>query len=271
MLIAHLSDPHIKLPGRLAYRKVDTAAMLSECVAAINRLDPAPDLVVITGDLTDIGSPEEYAYLKELLAPLVAPLIVIPGNHDERDAMRAAFADGGYLPPSGFLNFAVERGGLRIVGLDTVIPGQGGGELCAQRLAWLDRTLNEDRDTPTLLMMHHPPFETGIGHMDRIGLRGRESFAEIMARHPQVELVLCGHLHRTIHARVGGRSVLTCPSPAHQVALDLRDEAPSRFRMEPPGFMLHRWHAGSVVSHVAAIGDYAGPYPFFNPDGSLID
>lgn len=271
MLIAHLSDPHIKQPGRLAYRQVDTAAMLARCVGAINRLDPAPDLVVITGDLTDIGSPEEYAHLKRLLEPIAAPLIVIPGNHDEREAMRAAFAEDGYLPPSGFLQFAIEHGGLRIIGLDTVIPGEGGGELCARRLSWLDDTLGELPQMPTLILMHHPPFATGIGHMDRVGLQGKEAFAEILSRHAQVELVLCGHLHRTIHARAGGRAVLTCPSTAHQVALDLRDEAPSCFRMEPPGFMLHRWQEGSLVSHVAAIGDYAGPFPFFEEDGKLIE
>ena len=90
MLIAQLSDPHIKLPGRLAYRQVDTATLLGKAVAHLNQLDPAPDLVVITGDLTDVGSPQEYAHLRQLLSPLKAPLIVVPGNHDEREALRNA-------------------------------------------------------------------------------------------------------------------------------------------------------------------------------------
>jgi len=271
MLIAQITDTHIKLPGRLAYRRVDTAGMLARCVAAVTQLDPQPDLIVVTGDLVDLGRPEEYVHLQALLAPLTAPLVVIPGNHDDRDAMRIAFAADGYLPAAGFLQFAIEEHPLRIIGLDTLIPGQGGGELCGERLAWLDATLAARPEAPTLLLMHHPPFETGIGHMDAIGLAGRTAFAAIVARHPQVELILCGHLHRSIHARVGGRSVLTCPSPAHQVALDLRDDAPSCFRMEPPGFMLHRWRDGLLVSHVAAIGDHAGPFPFFGPDGDLID
>jgi 3',5'-cyclic AMP phosphodiesterase CpdA len=271
MLIAQISDPHIKLPGRLAYQRVDTAAMLSACVDAILRLDPQPDLILLTGDLVDLGSPEEYAHLKTLLAPLAQPLIAIPGNHDARDAMRTAFAGDGYLPAHGFLHFAIDEHPLRIVGLDTLIPGQGGGELCAERLTWLDATLAARPEAPTLLLMHHPPFLTGIGHMDAIGLAGRDAFADIVARHAQIELILCGHLHRSIHARVGGRPVLTCPSPAHQVALDLRPDAPSCFRMEPPGFMLHRWAAGVLVSHVAAIGEHAGPFPFFDADGGLID
>lgn len=271
MLICQITDTHIKLPGKLAYKKVDTAAMLQVCVAEIQRLDPQPDLIVLTGDLVDLGRPEEYAHLQGILAPLKQPLYVVPGNHDARDPMRQAFAAGRYLPESGFLHYAVEDWPLRIIGLDTIIPGQGGGELCAERLAWLDRTLADKPDTPSLILMHHPPFPTGIGHMDKIGLIGREGFAAVMARHPQVELVLCGHLHRVIHARIGGRPVLTCPSPAHQVALDLHDDAPSQFRMEPPGFMLHRWRDGLLVSHMAAIGDYPGPFPFFDADGNLID
>jgi 3',5'-cyclic AMP phosphodiesterase CpdA len=271
MLIAQLTDTHIKTAGRLAYGRVDTSAMLADAVEALRRLDPQPDLLLITGDLVDLGSAEEYACLRAILAPLSQPLLVVPGNHDEREALRNAFADGGYLPTSGFLHYAVDDYPLRIVGLDTLIPGQGGGELCAERLDWLARTLAERPAAPTLILMHHPPFVTGIGHMDRIGLQGRQAFAALLEQHPQVQRVLCGHLHRTIHAVVGGRSVLTSPSTAHQVALDLRQQAPSAFRMEPPGFMLHRWADGVLVSHVANIGDFAGPFPFFDETGALID
>jgi 3',5'-cyclic AMP phosphodiesterase CpdA len=271
MLIAQITDLHVKLPGRLAYRRVDTAAMLEACVATLVALAPRPDLVVITGDLVDLGTPEEYARLRALLAPLPMPLVVVPGNHDAREPLRAAFADGGYLPAAGFLQFAIDHHPLRLVGLDTVVPGEGRGALCAERLAWLDATLAAAPAHPTLVLMHHPPFLTGIGHMDAIGLSGRDGFETIMARHPQVQAVLCGHLHRDIQTLVGGRRALTCPSPAHQVELMLAADAPSRFRMEPPGFMLHHWQDGRLVSHVAAIGDYPGPYPFFGPDGRLID
>lgn len=273
MLIAQITDTHIKLPGKLAYRMVDTASMLARCVQELLALEPQPDLVLLTGDLVDLGRPEEYQHLKSILAPIRQRIIAVPGNHDERQAMRAAFGDGGYLPASGeFLQFAIDdEYPLRIVGLDTLIPGQGGGELCAERLRWLDETLAEKPDAPTLVLMHHPPFVTGIDHMDKIGLKGSEGFASVMAQHPQVELILCGHLHRTIRAQVGGRPVLTCPSPAHQVALDLAPDAPSCFRMEPPGYMLHWWNDGTLVSHTAVIGDYAGPYPFFDADGKLID
>lgn len=271
MLIAQITDTHIKAPGRLAYRRVDTAAMLASCVNQVAALDPRPDLIVMTGDLVDLGLPEEYEHLKSLLAPLSMPILAVPGNHDEREAMRAAFSADGYLPAQGFLQFVDDDFPLRIVGLDTVVPGEGCGELCAARLAWLDATLAAAPGRPTLLLMHHPPFLTGIRHMDDIGLAGREAFAQVVGRHPQVEAVLCGHLHRDIQTMVGGRRTLTCPSPAHQVALDLRPDGPSCFRMDPPGYMLHRWDGERLVSHVAFVGEYAGPFPFFEPDGTLID
>jgi 3',5'-cyclic AMP phosphodiesterase CpdA len=272
MLIAQISDTHIKRPGALAYGRVDTAGMLQRCVEALRALDPRPDLVVLTGDLVDLGRPEEYDWLKTLLEPLGLPLLVIPGNHDEREAMRRAFAGAGYFPPSGFLDFVVEdRYPLRIVGLDTVVPGQGGGELCAERLQWLEQALAREPARPTLVLMHHPPFLTGIAHMDAIGLRGSEAFERIAARHPQIVGILCGHLHRTIQSLVGGRQTLTAPSPAHQVTLDLRTDGPSSFSMEPPGYLLHWWNSGRLVSHAAVIGEYAGPYPFFDAAGNLID
>ena len=273
MLIAHITDTHIKLPSQLAYGRVDTAAMLARCVDHIRKLDPQPDLLVVTGDLVDRGLPQEYAYFQKLMRDVGVPMVVIAGNHDEREAMRAAFAADGYLPPSGFLHFCLEGTSypLRIIGLDTLVPLQGGGALCAQRLAWLDSTLSEQPGQPTLVMMHHPPFVTGIEHMDQIGLVGREAFAQIVSRHPQIELILCGHLHRSIHTQVCGRRVLTCPSPAHQVALALGPGAPSTFQMETPGYMLHWWTGKELVSHTVAIGDFAGPYPFFDATGELID
>jgi 3',5'-cyclic AMP phosphodiesterase CpdA len=120
--------------------------------------------------------------------------------------------------------------------------------------------------------MHHPPFVTGIAHMDKVGLTGRAEFAAIVARHPHVERVICGHLHRSIQCRVGNTVASTCPAPCHQVALDLRTNGPSAFVLEPPGYQLHTWIEGTgLVTHTAVIGDYDGPYPFYEPGGALID
>jgi 3',5'-cyclic AMP phosphodiesterase CpdA len=272
MILAQVTDTHVKLPGRLAYQRVDTGAHLARAVAALNALDPQPDLVALTGDLVDFGKPEEYEHLRAILGPLRAPYVLLPGNHDERAALRAGFPDHDYLPRDGFLQYATDAGPLRLVALDTVIPMRGDGELCTERLAWLDRTLAGAPDRPTVVMMHHPPFLTGIAHMDEQGLAGREGFAAVIARHRQVERIICGHLHRSIQCRVAHTVASTCPAPCHQVALDLRPNGPSAFVLEPPGYQLHQWIDGTgLVTHTAVIGGFDGPHPFHDARGRLID
>lgn len=272
MLIAQISDTHIKTDGRLAYGVVDTAAMLERCVHHLMHVGPRPDVVLVTGDLVDFGKPEEYALLRQLLAPITVPLYLLAGNHDERTALRNAFPESAFdylREHPDFIQYAVNLEGLRLIALDTVVPREGGGRLCAQRLDWLEEQLGQD-GTPTIVAMHHPPFLTGIEHMDAQGLDGREAFTEVIARHAHVERVLCGHLHRSIHYRLAHTLALTCPSPAHQVALDLSPAGPDCFIMEPSGYLLHRWVGATLVTHTCTVGDYAGPYRF-REGGVLID
>jgi len=282
MLVAQITDTHILAAGKIyhsphraipadaqpGWSQIDTAACLARAVAALNALDPQPDVTVVTGDLSDHGGAEEYANLRTLLAPLAMPVYLILGNHDSRDGLRAAFGADGYLPADGFLHYAVEGRELRIVALDTHVPGDHGGLLCAERLGWLDRTLAAAPHQPTLVMMHHPPFATGIEHMDRHALKNPGDFAEIVRCHPQVERILCGHLHRTIDHRFAGTIAGTCPSTAHQLVLDINPGSPARFTFEPPGYQLHFWRDGvGLVSHTAVFGDWPGPYPFRAPPG----
>ncbi|MDZ7652120.1 MAG: phosphodiesterase [Burkholderiaceae bacterium] len=271
MLLCQISDTHIKAGRRKAYGIVDTATMLERCVAQILKLPQQPDAVIATGDLVDYGRPDEYALLRELLAPLTMPLYLLAGNHDERGELRASFPDHPYLRQwEPFVQYAIDEHPLRLVALDTVIPMQGGGELCAERLAWLDRTLKAQPDKPTVVALHHPPFVTGIGHMDRVSLANVDALAQVIARHPQVERVIAGHLHRPITVRFAGTVASTCPSPAHQVALDIAVDAADNYVLEPPGFQLHWWSGRALVTHTAYIGDFAGPYPF-RAGGELID
>jgi 3',5'-cyclic AMP phosphodiesterase CpdA len=250
---------------------VDTAGMLARCVGHVLALKQRPDVLLVTGDLVDFGKPEEYATLKALLAPLPMPYYLIPGNHDERGALRDAFPEHGYLRQwAPFVQYAIDDWPVRIVALDTVIPGQSGGELCSDRLAWLEATLAAQPGKPTIVIMHHPPFRTGIGHMDRMGLADASGLAAVISRNPQVERVLCGHLHRPIQVRLR-HDRLHLPGPGALGALDLDREAPSRFVMEPPAYQIHQWSAETgVVSHTAFIGEFAGPYPFYE-SGKLID
>jgi 3',5'-cyclic-AMP phosphodiesterase len=186
MIIAQITDFHVTAPGALCYGQVPTNAQLAEAVAHINALEPRPDVVIGTGDLTDRGSTEEYEALRDLVAPLAAPLYLIPGNHDRRDTFLAAFAHHDYLPRSGasFVQYAIETYPVRLVALDSTVPGDPAGMLCAERLEWLERTLAADRGKPTLIFVHHPPFRTGIQWMDAIGLHGGRALQAIVARHP---------------------------------------------------------------------------------------
>lgn len=273
MLIAQITDTHVRSGGRLSYRQVDTAQKLRACVAHLNALDPAPDIVLHTGDLVDFGTTEEYATLREILARLAMPLFVIPGNHDDRAMMRQAFVDHAYLPRDGeFLHYAVEQYPLRIVALDTTIPGEHPGLLCERRLSWLDATLGAVPDKPTLIMMHHPPFVTGLANMDRQNCRNGEAMGAILRRHPQVTRIVCGHVHRPIHLHWFGVTASIAPSPSHSCVLDLRPDASHDLVMEPPACELHLWRPDTgLISHLSYIGDYGGRYPFFDAEGNLID
>jgi len=271
MIVAQISDLHIRAKGQLAYRRVDTASYLERCVAQLAAMTPRPDVVLATGDLVDIGHPDEYRHLRELLAPLPMPVYLIPGNHDRREPLLAEFGDHAYLPRHGsFLHYALEQYPLRLIGLDTLVVGKGGGLMCEERLAWLASRLEEAPARPTMIFMHHAPFHTGIAHMDRLGLEGAEALGEIIERHPQVERIVCGHLHRPIQVRWHGTVAMTSPSTAHQVMLGLEEEAPAAFVMEPPAFLLHVWtEASGLLTHTSYIGEFPGPYPFYEA-GRLI-
>jgi 3',5'-cyclic-AMP phosphodiesterase len=273
MILAQITDTHIVAPGVLfrcpvrgtaldaerTWRELDTAQYLARAVAALNALVPRPDVVVVTGDLVDHGEPAEYEHLRRLLAPLQMPVFVIPGNHDAREPLREAFRDGGYLPAEGYLQYSIEDYPLRLVALDTLIPGRHDGELCAERLGWLDAALAAQPARPTAILMHHPPFATGITYMDNFGLGNAAGLAEVVGRHSQIERILCGHLHRAIDRRFAGTVAGTAPSTAHQIRLNLVPAARISFVFEPPGYQLHLWQAETgLVTHTAVFNDWSG-------------
>ncbi|WP_028224356.1 phosphodiesterase [Paraburkholderia ferrariae] len=274
MLLAQISDLHIKQPGALAYRRVDTAASLARTIARLNALDPRPDAVIVTGDLVDRGSAEEYRHLKTLLATLDIPCWLLIGNHDGREGLREVFPERAELSAGGaFVHYAVDIGPLRLIALDSMQPGQSAGTLCAARLAWLETQLDAARAQPVIVALHHPPFDSGVGHMDAIRLdpQAAEALEALIARHPNVERVMCGHVHRSMFVRFGGTIASAVPAPAHQVTLDLAPGAPSTFTLEPPAFALHRYDPRSgLVTHHAYVDESEGPYPFHEPSGDLI-
>jgi Icc protein len=256
MIIAQISDLHVGAPGQRLFGRIDTAACLARCVSSILLLQPRPDAVVASGDLVNAGAPEEYRQLRELLAPLPIPLYLIPGNHDERSALRAEFSDHGYLPAHGTLHYAVETAALQLIMLDTVVPGRDGGAIDSGQMEWLERTLASAADRPTLIFMHHPPIVTGIRGMDEIALDAGDAarLAGLVTGSATIERIACGHVHRKIESRWAGTIVSVCPSTAYQIRLSLNGGTLDLSSQELPSYQLHYWNGAELVTHTVAVG-----------------
>jgi 3',5'-cyclic AMP phosphodiesterase CpdA len=276
MILLQLSDFHLRPRGLSAMGRCETNMLAEQALRAAREFRPRPDAILLSGDLTNNGLAEEYAVLADLLARLVeVPVYVLPGNHDRRGPMREALGHlPGVLDHPRFVQYAVEDLPLRLVVLDTLVEGKGWGELCPERLAWLDATLAAAPDRPTVIAMHHPAFRCGLGALDHSRLRAPEGFAAVVARHPQIRLIVAGHTHRTIWGRVAGVAACTAPGVAHITRLELAERGGREWGLEPPGFLVHVAGAGEgddlldaneIVSHTAVVGQFPGPFPFL-PD-----
>jgi len=263
MLIGQLTDIHIGFDkgNPEEHNMIRLRAALDKLVNGPNR----PDLLLLTGDLTEDGNPADYARLVEAVSVCPFPVWPMVGNHDLREAVRAAFP---HCPPSadGFLHYVLDHGALRLVVLDTLELGRHGGGFCEVRARWLTETLAAAPDKPTLIALHHPPFTAGIPWMDT---DPREPWVARLAAtlkgHGQVKGLIAGHLHRTILSHWEDLPVLVCPSTAPAVGLDLTpidaDVPDNRVLItdEPPGYCLHLWNGKDVVTHF----EYAGNYRVF--------
>ena len=234
MILAQISDTHILAKNSTDPAAATRAGNLRRCITGINR--ERVDAVIHTGDSVHHASPDEYAHLREILSALEAPLFFTPGNRDNKAALRGALERLAHMPiTAGFAHYAVEDYPVRLVALDSVSPGERKGVFCAERLAWLDDTLARQPRKPTILFMHHPPFDILPDYED--GYRhpqDRTNLAQLVRRHPHIVRLLCGHVHRLHHEPWGGTMATTMPS----VAVDLRKGAD--FEREPnPAYLLH--------------------------------
>jgi len=266
MIIAQITDLHLRTDGYPLKGKVDSQAALNAAIEHLNQMEPRPDLVLVTGDLVNKAHEQDYQGLRRELDRLEMPCYVIPGNHDERDLIRQYFGDCGYLPDDGeFLHFTLDDAhqSLRLIGLDTKRQGHDGGEMCEERLQWLDDTLASAPQRPTVIFMHHPPFITGIGFMGVKRFEGSQEMEAIVERHDQVQRVICGHAHRDITVRWGGTVASVASSLVFQMAMDLREGAKSSFVLEPAACAIYKWHKDQgLIAHRSVIGDFGARHPF---------
>jgi 3',5'-cyclic-AMP phosphodiesterase len=259
LILAQISDPHVTVGPADA----GSADALAAAVDAVNAFTPTPDAVLLSGDITEHASAEEYELAAELLEPLTMPLHLLAGNHDDPDAMRSALGAPG--APGEPLQYSVSLGPLRLVACDTTVRGQDGGALGPDRLAWLDAELAADRATPTLVAMHHPPVLVGMGALDEIGLAEADRIAvgELVAANPQVQRIVSGHVHRGATGAIGRCPVFVCASSYLQLALRLGGDSEIALVREPPVLGLHATVGAELISHVVPIGDYGSPFRLY--------
>jgi len=246
--IAQISDTHVKAGNVRLFGEVDVAEHFTKLVARLEALSPKPDIVIHTGDITNDGEAADFAQAAHCLSQISVPVYIALGNHDRRETARQALGHLPGIPSKGRFSYVIDDHPVRIVMADTLVEGSSQGELGAEQLKWLDQTLAAAPDKPTFVGLHHPPFATGIGFMDRIGLRDRADFAQVISRHPQVKRVGAGHVHRPFTAQFGGTIAMICPGAAHQVVADFTPDSAEYWNADPPGFLLHHWTGEQMIS-----------------------
>ncbi len=260
----HLSDLHLVPQGQLASGVLDTRSILTSAIDRLieKRAELAPlDSVLVTGDISDDGSSDSYEFAKEQLERLGLPIFVVPGNHDAREPFREAFSSLRTMPKDGFVDWTETVGDTRIVGLDTLVEGQGAGLLRQKSLDFLAAELSQTGSSPVVVMLHHPPIRTGIQFMDAIGLENPSELEKVLQQAKANITVLAGHVHGVHHGRIGGHPVVTAPAICSGFALDRRDNAPVGFFSGPTGCAVLETGPQGIWS-VVPLDPAEGPFSF---------
>lgn len=248
VLIGQLTDTHVLAQADTETEVfVDNNARLVDAVTALNAETVPVEVVIGTGDLTNDGNADQYEPLAELLAELQMPFLALPGNHDHRDRLRSTFPLTPWID-ADHASWVTDVAGVRLIGLDSTNPGQHGGRIDDERCTWLDGVLSQEFDGPTLLSMHHPPYESGIWWMDKNGFPGLELLEAVLTAHP-VDRILCGHLHRPMSSMFAGVPAQVGMSTVQHVELDFRPDAPVAVIDNPVGYQLHQVTSDAVVAH----------------------
>lgn len=234
-ILAQISDTHI--------RADDEGAAVRQLTRALQQArDYQANVILISGDLANDERADEYALFAQTIAGAPAPVYVLPGNHDNRDRIRDALPSHSYLPAAGPLSFVVEDFPVRLVCVDQIVPGETHGLFTDEQASWLDRTLAQRPEKPTVVALHHPPFPTHDILFDTIGLKNADLFATVVRHHPQVTRVLCGHHHRAAIGQVAHAPVIVAPSTSWVYGLAMHQGQPvAPTTTEQPGWMLHGW------------------------------
>ena len=261
ILVAQVTDLHIGFdrdnPHELNVRRLNLV------IDQLNAMRPKPSLLLVTGDLVERGDDlDAYRHMVALVARWEGPLLWAIGNHDSREGFRSVLPN---VPADehGFIQYELDHGGVRWIVVDTLESGRHGGMICEDRAAWLKKRLKERKDIPTILVLHHPPVDTGIDWMSALACEAWvQRLEEIVKPARQLVGMIAGHVHRPIATSFAGKPMAVCASTAPLVALDLEDIDPKEpdgrplILADPPAFALHYWNGQRLLTHF----DIAGPH-----------
>ncbi|HET9355379.1 MAG TPA: phosphodiesterase [Sphingomicrobium sp.] len=259
MLIAQITDLHIGFdrdnPHELNVRR------LNMVIDELNERVPRPDLLLVTGDLVENGDDKRaYRHMESLVKRWQGPLLWAVGNHDDRANLLAVLPEVP-VDEHGFIQYEAEFGGLRFVVLDTLDPGRHGGMVCETRGKWLRARLREKKEVPTVVVLHHPPVDTGIAWMSALPCeQWVQRLESILKPAKQVVGLISGHVHRPISTSFAGKRLIVAPSTAPQVALDLDDVDPQHpdgralIIADAPAYALHYWDGRTLLTHFEIAG-----------------
>lgn len=251
--LLQMTDCHILPPGETIFES-DPAARLAAAIEDINRNHRDAALCVLTGDLTHHGDAAAYAVLAELLSALRVPWHLVPGNHDDREAMKAAFPDLAQ-DRNGFLQSVRPTASGLLLFLDTVQPGIHSGVYCRQRLDWLSEILIAAGSSPVYLFMHHPPMRIAMPRLDQYRLTDHAELGRVLARHPNIRHIFCGHVHRPVSGSWQGIPFSALPGTNHQNLLDFRDGRENIASLEPPAYAVIFCEADTTAVHLNSFLD----------------
>lgn len=249
----HVSDLHLTAPGTILWG-LDTCGRAERCLDDAARWHGDAEFCVISGDLTEKGEREAYEWLARKLANFPLKCFVMPGNHDNRETLCAAFP-GAERDANGFLQQVVETQAGTFLLLDTLRDAPGSaGDYCASRCEWLAARLEEAKDRPVWIVMHHPPFDVAIPTMDRIKLTEPRGFTEVIAGHGNIRHIFFGHVHRALYTNWNGIPCTALPGTSHQVPL-VRESVTTRYSVEPAMYAVVHIDGDRTIVHFEACLD----------------
>lgn len=260
MLIAQVTDVHLGFDRMNPYEF--NRQRFDATLRALCELTVRPDLLLVTGDIANDGDDAvSYQRYREAISGLPFPVFHSMGNHDSREPFLALFPE--VSSADGFVQYSIEDHPLRILVLDTLEVGRHGGGFCEKRANWLRERLDEAPDRPTLIVLHHPPIETGIPWLTEVpDAQWTLLLREVIEGRKNIVAMIAGHVHRAIVTTWAGTTLVVCPSTAPQVALDLRPIDPERpddrpmIVADPPCYALHHWDGSRFVSHFDTAEDH---------------